>query len=175
MDCLRHQRHPTPPVSLLSTAGSSGGRPWNIPHPPPQPCSCRISLASSWHLEKFGKLKKNFFEEFVYFSPALPGSHSQEEEGKEESGGVGHRVESHKRIRALGKVGHPVGDPWLDFLDLPVSQPTRKTSTKCCQAHPCTQGLWWPLPQLGSPQHPAQHILGPSLSHAWTPSGRGSL
>lgn len=24
-------------------------------------CSCRVSLAPSWHLEKFGKFKKNFF------------------------------------------------------------------------------------------------------------------
>lgn len=102
--------------------------------------------------KSLGNLKK-FFEEFVYFSPALPGSHSQEEEGKEGSGGAGDRTESHKRTRAPREGGeHPrvptsQPDPQLGFLGPPAPpQPGRKTPAKCCQAHPSTQGLGWHPP-----------------------------
>lgn len=128
-------------------------------------CSCRVFLAPSWHLEKFGKLKKNFFEEFVYRSPALPRSYSQEEEGKEGSEGVGDRAES-QRKPSMRKVESTQGcptsqpDPQLGFLGLLVSpQQVRKTPIKNAitpiQAHPAcgTDPCSFQSPTQCSTQH----------------------
>ena len=62
--------------------------------------------------KSLGNLKKIFFEEFVYFSPALPGSHGQEEVGKEGSGGVGGQNRKSQETKSTqGRRGAPRGAP----------------------------------------------------------------
>lgn len=70
---------------------------------------------------------------------------------------MGHRVESHERVRALGKMGHPVGDPsWISWTYQYLSQQERppQNVVKPTHAHEAFGGLslcWGPSSTSGVP------------------------
>lgn len=96
----------------------------SFPSPFP-PGLCRVSLAPSWHLEKFGK--QNFFGDFVYCSPAIA-------RGRRKGGGLdrgGHKVESGGE-RGCPEGGPKTPQPEVGFL----GPPERCWTYQANPAHP---------------------------------------
>lgn len=107
---LRHESSCSPSCPSFHQEGG-GGRPWNMSPPPPgsEVAGFLRPLLGIW--KSLGNLKKIFLKSLCIAPQALPGSHSQEEEGKEGSGGVGDQAESQKKSRARGEGGEHLGGP----------------------------------------------------------------
>lgn len=124
---------------------------------PSSPCSATagVSLAPSWHLEKFGKFKI-FWRVYLLLS-SLPGSWSQKGGGGKWGGGGGKGVGTETKIRreiALREgVGTPKGAPQLAWFSSEFLERIRKTpntSSPSIPAHPAL--TYYPVPY--QPYHP---------------------
>lgn len=77
--------HPSTPAPLGVSSFHQGGEGKVLEHVPSSSllCSCRVSLAPSWHLEKFGKLKKKFFLKSLSIAPQpCQGAMAKRKEGR---------------------------------------------------------------------------------------------
>lgn len=134
---------------LLPAGGETGGGTVSLQ---PLLCNCRVSLAPSWHLEKFGKFKI-FWRVYLLLS-SLPGSRSQKGGGGKWGGGGGKGVGTETKIRreiALREgVGTPKGAPQLAWFSSEFLERIRKTPNTSSPSIPAL--TYYPVPY--QPYHP---------------------
>lgn len=126
-------------------------------------CSCRVSLAPSWHLEKFGKLKKIFLKSLSIASQPCQGATAKR---KKRRRGLGEwdRAESQERSRACMEgrehPGVPANqpDPQLGFLG-PSASPQPASTVKPTQARRAcgSPSCWSPTQVPCSAPSPGHH------------------